>query len=297
YGGLRKKIPFTFWMMMIGTLAITGVGIPFSTDLFGIPIGFAGFQSKDAIIEATYAGGSMYSYWLLVIAAAFTAFYSWRLMFLTFWGKPRGDHHAHDHAHESPLVMLIPLGLLAIGATFAGMLGYNAFFGNETTLVHFFGLHEGARMPGQGSIYIAPDNHVLETAHHLPEWVGLAPTIAMALGFLIALQMYIFSTDLPGKLANSMRPLYLFLLNKWYFDELYDLIIVRPALGLGRVLWKKGDGAAIDGAVNGFAMGVIPFFTRLISRAQSGYLFHYAFAMVVGIAVLMTWMSLTGGSF
>ncbi|WP_417840199.1 NADH-quinone oxidoreductase subunit L, partial [Tritonibacter scottomollicae] len=134
YGGLRKKIPYTFWAMMIGTLAITGVGIPLTH------IGFAGFLSKDAIIESAYAGGSMYGFWMLVIAAAMTSFYSWRLMFLTFYGKPRGDKHTHDHAHESPMVMLIPLGVLALGAIFAGMLWYNSFFGHADKVGKFYGI-------------------------------------------------------------------------------------------------------------------------------------------------------------
>ncbi len=297
YGGLRKKVPFTFWMMMVGTLAITGVGIPFSKELFGLPIGFAGFLSKDAIIESTYAAGSMYGYWMLVIAAAFTAFYSWRLMFMTFYGKPRGDHHAHEHAHESPMVMLIPLGVLGLGAAFAGMLWYYPFFGSESAITHFFGLAEHATKPGQGAIFMAPGNQVLAKAHELPVWVSLAPTVAMLLGFGTAWVMYIARPDLPARMARAQRPLYLFLLNKWYFDELYDLIFVRPTFALGRLLWKKGDGATIDGAINGVALGIVPFFTRIARRVQSGYLFHYAFAMVIGIGILMTWMTLTGGAF
>ncbi len=143
YGALRKKLPFTFWAMMIGTLAITGVGIPFSGALFGVPIGFAGFLSKDAIIESAYAGtNGGFAFWALVIAALFTAFYSWRLIFLTFYGSARGDHHTHDHAHESPMVMLVPLGVLALGATFAGMIWYNSFFGDHAKVLSFFGMEE-----------------------------------------------------------------------------------------------------------------------------------------------------------
>ncbi|MDE3122699.1 MAG: NADH-quinone oxidoreductase subunit L, partial [Paracoccaceae bacterium] len=295
YGGLRKKIPFTFWMMMFGTLAITGVGIPFSKDFFGIPIGFAGFDSKDAIIEGTWASGSMYGFWLLVIAAAFTAFYSWRLIFMTFYGPEKGDHHAHEHAKESPLVMLIPLGVLGFGAVFAGMIWYNSFFGNEAIMSHFFALGEHAA-PGQGAIFIAPSNHVIETAHHAPVWVGLSPFVAMLLGFGAAWVMYIAKPDLPARMAAANRPLYEFLLNKWYFDEIYGFLFVRPAMALGRLLWKQGDGEVIDGSINGVAMGIVPWFTRLAGRAQSGYLFHYAFAMVIGIGVLMTWMTLTGGA-
>lgn len=328
YGGLRKKIPYTFWAMMIGTLAITGVGIPLTH------IGFAGFLSKDAIIESAYAGGSMYGFWMLVIAAAMTSFYSWRLMFLTFYGKPRGDKHTHDHAHESPMVMLIPLGVLALGAIFAGMLWYNSFFGHADKVGKFYGIpvaeasaeghaaegeatahgtdaSEGhgeetaaagehhyvfAGKPGEGALYMAPDNHVLDDAHAAPKWVKVSPFIAMLLGFCLAFLFYIVKPELPKRLAQQQRPLYLFLKNKWYFDELYNVVFVKPALALGRFFWKKGDGKTIDGFLNGVAMGIVPFFTRLAGRAQSGYIFTYAFWMVLGIAALVTWMSIGGGS-
>ncbi|NKX38051.1 NADH-quinone oxidoreductase subunit L, partial [Rhodobacteraceae bacterium R_SAG5] len=295
YGGLRKKIPYTFWAMMIGTLAITGVGIPLTH------IGFAGFLSKDAIIESAYAGGSMYGFWMLVIAAAMTSFYSWRLMFLTFYGKPRGDKHTHDHAHESPMVMLIPLGVLALGAVFAGMLWYNSFFGHADKVGKFYGIpvaeasaeghaaegeaaahgtdaSEGhgeetsaagehhyvfAGKPGEGALYMAPDNHVLDDAHATHWLVKVSPFIAMLLGFGLAFLFYIVKPELPKRLAQQQRPLYLFLKNKWYFDELYNVVFVKPALALGRFFWKKGDGKTIDGFLNGVAMGIVPFFTRL----------------------------------
>ncbi len=338
YGGLRKKLPLTFWAMLIGTLAITGVGIPLTT------IGFAGFLSKDAIIESAYAGGTPFAFWALVVAAAFTSFYSWRLMFLTFWGKPRGDHHTHDHAHESPSVMTVPLGVLAIGAIFAGMVWYGPFFGDHDKFNSFFGIpaHAEAAVAGHGeataasdhattteaaattdhaatteaapatdhgteaiaehhdaplgAIYMAADNHVIDDAHHAPKWVKVSPFVAMVLGFLLAFQMYIRRPDWPAKLAANQRPLYLFLLNKWYFDEIYDFVFVRPAKALGRLLWKKGDGKVIDGTINGIAMGLVPYLTRLAGRAQSGYVFTYAFAMVIGIALLLTWVTISGGA-
>ncbi|WP_417837867.1 NADH-quinone oxidoreductase subunit L [Tritonibacter scottomollicae] len=328
YGGLRKKIPYTFAAMMIGTLAITGVGIPLTH------IGFAGFLSKDAIIESAYAGGSMYGFWLLVIAAAMTSFYSWRLIFLTFYGKPRGDKHTHDHAHESPMVMLIPLGVLALGAVFSGMLWYNSFFGHADKVGKFYGIPvveasaeghaaegeaathgadatEGhgeeaaaagehhyvfAGEPGEGALYMAPDNHVLDDAHAAPKWVKVSPFIAMLGGLLLAILFYIVNPELPKRLAQQQRPLYLFLKNKWYFDELYNVVFVKPALAIGKFFWKKGDGKTIDGFLNGIAMGIVPFFTRLAGRAQSGYIFTYAFYMVLGIAALVTWMSIGGGS-
>jgi len=295
YGGLRKKVPFTFAMMMIGTLAITGVGIPFSGEWFGTPIGFAGFLSKDAIIESAFAGGSMYAFTLLVVAACFTSFYSWRLIFMTFYGPEKGDHHAHEHAHESPLSMTIPLAVLALGAVFAGMVWFNDFFGNHETMAHFFSLpHEGGH--AMGAIFMGPDNHVLELAHESPVWVSLAPFIAMLLGFAVAYLFYIRNPKLPAQLAEQQAPLYRFLLNKWYFDELYDVIFVRSAKALGALLWKRGDGDIIDGSLNGIAMGIVPFFTRLAGRAQSGYIFTYAFAMVLGIVGLITWMSIAGGT-
>ena len=289
YGGLRSKVPFTFAMMMVGTLAITGVGIPLTH------VGFAGFLSKDAIIESAYAGGSMYGFTLLVIAACFTSFYSWRLIFMTFYGPEKGDHHAHANAKESPMTMLVPLAVLALGATFAGMIWYGSFFGSEEGVSAFFNLKEGA-VPGAGGIYIGADNQVLPTAHESPVWVSLSPFIAMLIGFATAFQFYIRRPDLPGKLAANQAPLYRFLLNKWYFDEVYDVLFVRTARWLGNFLWKRGDGDIIDGTLNGIAMGIVPFFTRAAVRLQSGYLFTYAFAMVVGIGLLLTWMTLWGGA-
>ncbi len=334
YGNLRKKIPYTFAAMMVGTLAITGVGIPLTT------IGFAGFLSKDAIIESAFASGSGYAFWLLVIAAMFTSFYSWRLMFMTFYGEARGDKHTHENAKDSPLSMLIPLGVLGVGAIFAGMIWLNPFFGDEEKMFDFFGMptHEAALagtetsnetstsetsnqaetqaaqtedaaeaagagehgvvsgVAPQGALFMSDGLEVLENAHKAPKWVKVSPFIAMLIGFFTAWMFYIKRPDWPGRLAASQRPLYLFLLNKWYFDELYDVAIIRPAKWLGNFLWKQGDGKVIDGTLNGIAMGIVPFLTRLAGRAQSGYLFHYAFAMVIGILILLTMMTLGGGA-
>ena len=327
YGGLRKRIPYTFGAMMIGTLAITGVGIPLTGW-----IGFAGFASKDAVIESAYAAGPMgYAFWMLVIAALFTSFYSWRLMFLTFYGKPRGDKHTHEHAHESPMIMLIPLGVLSLGSIFAGAIWYNSFFGHTDSVAKFFGVPyaeagehsaegEGhgetaaadaghgeeakggehhyvfAGQPGEGAIYVGPDNDIINEAHEVPKWVKVSPFIAMLLGLATAYWFYIVNPKLPKRLAESQRPLYLFLLNKWYFDEIYDFLFVKSASMVGRVLWKRGDGNVIDGSINGVAMGFIPMLTRLAGKAQSGYIFTYAFFMVIGIAALVTWMTLSGGA-
>ena len=336
YGGLRHKIPLTYYAMMIGTLALTGVGIPLTG------IGFAGFLSKDAVIESAFAfGGGLgtYAFWSLVIAALFTSFYSWRLMYLTFFGTPRGDKHAHDHAHESPKTMLIPLAALALGATFAGMVWYKPFFGDVDRVYEFFGIPaivemaegggsshdldpaasgsshdlpaaEAAPEGGSshdvavtvdpdfevvGAIHMVGGLHVLEAAHYVPNWVKLAPFVAMLIGFLTATWFYIWNPSLPRRLAETNRPAYLFLLNKWYFDEIYNWLFVIPAGWLGRLFWRRGDGNIIDGGINGLAMGIIPWFTRMAGRAQSGYLFHYAFAMVLGIALLITIATLSFG--
>ena len=281
YGGLRHKMPYTFWAMIIGTLAITGVGIPFTY------IGFAGFFSKDAVIESAYAGtAGGYAFWMLVIAALFTSFYSWRLMFLTFFGTPRGKSHTHDHAHESPMTMIAPLGVLALGATFAGVIWYGPFFGSTEQVTDWFG----------DSILMIESNTVLHDAHYVSAWVKVSPFIAMLIGFVTALWFYVLDPSMPGRVAQTNRPLYLFLLNKWYFDEIYDWIFVRPTHWLAAALWKRGDGDVIDGSINGVAMGLIPRLTRLAGRAQSGYIFTYVFAMVIGVAILVTWMTIFGGA-
>ncbi|MBO9409524.1 NADH-quinone oxidoreductase subunit L [Shimia sp. R9_1] len=339
YGGLRKKIPYTYWAMMIGTLAITGVGIPLTH------IGFAGFLSKDAIIESAWAGtAGGFAFWALVVAAMFTSFYSWRLIFLTFYGEPRGNKHTHDHAHESPMVMLIPLGVLSLGAIFAGMIWFGSFFGDHNTVNKFYGVpaHHAEHSEGhgdeaahgddhaeakaddhahddghaekhgdedhaavaaahhgeapQGAIFTHPSNHVMDEAHHAPKWVKVSPFIAMVIGFVMAMWFYIWDPSMPAKTAASQRPLYLFLLNKWYFDELYDALFVRPARAVGAFLWKRGDGDVIDGGINGVAMGIVPWVTKMAGRAQSGYIFTYALAMVIGIVALITWMTLSGGA-
>jgi NADH-quinone oxidoreductase subunit L len=216
--------------------------------------------------------------------------------------------------------MLIPLGILSLGAIFAGAIWYSSFFGKQNEIITFFGgqyeepseeLKEAvaarspeaselhyvmADAPGEAGIYIRPENTVLHEAHYVPTWVKLSPFVAMLLGLAVAFWFYILNPEMPKRLAENQRPLYLFLKNKWYFDELYDVIFVQPAKWIGRFLWRRGDGDVIDGGLNGVAMGIIPFFTRLAGRAQSGYIFTYAFAMVLGIAILITWMTLSGGA-
>jgi NADH-quinone oxidoreductase subunit L len=280
YGALRQRIPMTFWAMLIGTLAITGVGIPLTH------IGFAGFLSKDIIIESTFAGhnaAAQFAFGALVLSAAMTSFYSWRLIFMTFHGQTRADHHTFEHAHESPNVMMIPLYVLAAGAVLAGMIWYGDFVGH----------HEGEWWAG--AIFNGPENHVLHDAHDVPKWVKVSPFVAMIIGLAIAWYMYVLRPETPAELARRHQPLYQFLLNKWYFDEVYDFLFVRPAMWVGRTLWKRGDGNTIDGFLNGVAMGIVPWLTRFAGRIQSGYLFHYAFVMLIGVSLIITWFAVGGG--
>jgi NADH-quinone oxidoreductase subunit L len=280
-GGLRKHIPYTYWAMIIGTLALTGVGIPATI------IGTAGFFSKDAIIEGAFAGHNAVaglSFLLLIVAAIFTSFYSWRLIFMTFHGKPRASHDVMHHVHESPPVMLLPLAVLAAGALFAGVLFFEFFIG------------EGYEHFWKGALFTLPDNHILHDVHEVPLWVKLAPFVAMLIGFFFAWRFYIRSPQTPKRLAEQHRGLYAFLLNKWYFDEVYDFLFVNPAKQLGRFLWKKGDGWLIDGfGPDGISARVIDVTNRVV-KLQTGYLYHYAFVMLIGIAALVTWMML-GSSF
>jgi NADH-quinone oxidoreductase subunit L len=271
-GGLRRKIPFTFWTMVIGTLALTGFP------------GTAGYFSKDAIIEADdVVAGTVASYGFImtVAAAALTSFYSWRLIFKTFFGEPHDREH-YEAAHESPLVMLIPLGVLAVGSIAAGFSFLHIFEG------------DGAAEFFRNSLMVGPNNHVLEDMEHVSLAVKLAPFVMMAIGFLVALQFYIYRPDIPEALARDQGVLYRFLLNAWYFDRIYDFLIVRPLLWLGRLLWKGGDGFVIDGfGPDGVSARVLDV-TRNVVRLQTGYLYHYAFAMLIGVAAFITWFMFAG---
>jgi NADH-quinone oxidoreductase subunit L len=314
YGGLRKSIPITFVAMTLGTLAITGVGV---AGVFG----FAGFYSKDAILEAAFANGSdigRVAFAVGVFAALLTSFYSWRLVFLTFFGQPRwaasehiqhalhdehghqdhndpaqenaghepsAHHAAHDdvrhgtggyHPHESPWSMLTPLVLLSVGAVFAGWAFHHAFLDAE----------HGAEFWG-GSL--AFDTHLMHAMHEVPLWVKLSATFAMAVGLLFALWAYVWDTGVPKRFTDTFGGLYGFFLHKWYWDELYHLIFVRPAFALGRVLWKRGDEGTIDRfGPNGVA-AVVAGTSRVSGRLQSGYVYTYAFVMLIGLAGLATW--------
>ena len=312
YGGLRKQIPFTFWAMMAGTLAITGVGV---MNVFG----FAGFYSKDSILEAAFASGTDMggtAFWLGTIAALMTSFYSWRLMFLTFWGKPRwaasehiqhAVHHGHDepeednaaaqedaghevthhvpdprhgegtggyHPHESPWTMLVPLTVLSVGAVLPGRLFIADF-------IHSASFWNGA---------IAYNTHLIEAMEHIPLWASLSATIAMLIGFAVALWAYIFDTSIPGKFVAQFRLVYLFVYNKWYFDQLYNVVFVKPAFWLGRQFWQKGDVGIIDRFGPDGVAWVTVQGAALAKRVQSGYLYSYALVMLLGLVAAISWV-------
>jgi NADH-quinone oxidoreductase subunit L len=310
-GGLRHKIPVTYWTMLIGTFALTGLGIP------GTPLGFAGFFSKDAIIEAAYGVGGTnggFAFWSLVIAAGMTSFYSYRLIFLTFHGKPKGGaepaphhspshtdtgdeyapvpidhqdepiaHYAYDHAHESPNSMLIALYVLAAGSVLTGTLLVSHFAGQPEQVAEFF---KGA---------VAVRDTAIEAAHSAPFWAKSAATIAMLVGFVLAWYCYIRAPATPKRLAQANPGLYQFLLHKWYFDELYDLVFVKGANWVGRAFWRGFDDWLIDKTlVEGLGRRVKDVTGQMV-RLQSGYLYHYAFAMLIGIAALLTWAIAAGG--
>jgi len=268
-GALRKVLPFTWAMMLVGTLSLTGFPLT------------AGFVSKDAIIEATYAAHSQvgtYAFMLTLVSAILTSFYSWRLMFLAFEGKPREPRDVLEHAHEPPWTMGLPLILLALGSLLAGGLFAHLFIGG------------GQAEFWRGSLV----THTAE-GHQAPLWVALAPTVAMAVGFAVAWYFYITNPLVPFGLAKRFRGVYLFLFNAWYFDALYDALFVRPAKRLGRFLWKTGDGAIIDGlGPDGVAARVIDITNRVV-KLQSGYIYHYAFVMLVGVAIIITYFIFASG--
>jgi NADH-quinone oxidoreductase subunit L len=265
-GGIWKKIPLTYAVMWIGSLALAGVPP------------FAGFYSKDAILEAAWASGSAighYGFWCGLFVAFLTAFYSWRLLILTFHGRTRADHHTYEHVHESPAVMTVPLILLAVGAVTIGWVFHEQLLGAEWT--EFWG----------ASIVNGPENHVLHAMHEVPHWVGLAPTILGIVGIAVAYLFYVAMPSVPALLANAFRPIYLFVLNKWYFDELYNAVIVRPLVALARILWQTGDATIIDGVPNGLAALTTDGSGRA-SRLQTGSIAVYAFSMLIGLVVLVT---------
>jgi NADH-quinone oxidoreductase subunit L len=294
YGGLRKHIPLTFWAMTMGTLAITGVGI------VGVG-GFAGFHSKDAIIEAAYASTAPwagYAFFIGVLAALLTSFYSWRLVFLTFFGTPRwieSEHIQHSvhktpaqagadttggyHPHESPWTMLVPLGVLTLGAIFAGyVFKYDFIYAEEG----------GTAFWSASTLYF--NEHLIHAMHHVPLWVKLASTLAMLVGLFTAWTVYIRKPGSAQAIAGHFEPLYKFFYNKWYFDELYNLVFLKPAFWFGRLFWKQGDIGIIDRFGPNGSAAAVSFTSRLAVRMQSGYLYTYALVMLLGLVGLISWM-------
>ncbi len=270
-GGIWRKIPYTYAFMWIGSLALAG--IPF----------FAGYFSKDAILEAAYAAGTTQGYvafGLGIMAAFMTAFYSWRLLFMTFHGTPRADHHTMEHVHESPPIMLVPLVPLVLGALFAGAIGF-----------YIWGIMDPSMAFWHGAITILP--HGSGEEHHAPEIIEMLPLIAGVSGITLAWVFYISRPELPTLVKMQVQGLYRFLLNKWYFDELYDALFVRNAIKAGQWLWRFFDVKVIDGlGPNGAAL-VSRIIAVRASRMQTGYLYHYAFAMLIGLLVLISWLAYT----
>ncbi|MFL2770351.1 MAG: NADH-quinone oxidoreductase subunit L [Rhodospirillaceae bacterium] len=271
-GGIWKHVKFTYAVMWIGTLAL--VAVP----------PFAGYYSKDLVLEAAYGAQTsvgQYAFIMGIAAAFLTAFYSGRLLFMTFHGKARADKHVMDHVHESPLVMTLPLAGLAIGAIFAGMVGFEVFVGDGRSL--FWGT----------SIAVVGAD-AIDAAHHVPTWVVWSPIVVTALGLGMSFRMYISRPEIPSRLVSQYPNVYQFLLNKWYFDELYNAIFVRPAFVLGNLLWKRGDEGTIDRfGPDGISDSVITGAKRLGS-IQTGYLYHYAFAMIIGVALFVSWIVVGG---
>ena len=266
-GGIWRKIPITYSLMWIGSLALAG--FPF----------FAGYYSKDMIIEAAWASNSFtgqMAFWLGCAAALLTAFYSWRLLIMAFHGKPRCSAEVFEHVHESPPIMILPLIPLAFGAIFAGWFGYQSFVGYDMS--YFWG----------DSLFILPEHHAMEEAHHVAEWVKRLPVILAASGVGLAIIAYLIIPSLPARVVSMARPIHSLFFNKWFFDELYDLLFVRSSVRFGTFLWVKGDEQTIDRfGPDGLSELVLNGSNKL-SKLQSGYVYHYAFAMMIGVVMLLS---------
>lgn len=266
-GGIWKLIPQTYILMWIGNLALAG--IPF----------FAGYYSKDIILEAAYASHSnvgLFAYWMGIAAAFMTAFYSWRLLFMTFHGKPRSDEKVMAHVHESPLIMTLPLYFLAIGALFAGFVFHGMFVGEGR--LRFWG----------DAIQVLEQNDTVEFAHHVAAWVKYLPTVAGVVGIVLAYVFYVRSRHLPAIMAGAFPRLHAFLFNKWYVDELYNATGLKGSFALGRLFWKTGDAKIIDGLGPNGVAAAISAAAVSAKKVQSGYVYHYAFAMLIGVAALVS---------
>lgn len=304
-GGIYWKVPATYGLMWIGSLALAGIPI------------FAGYYSKDIVLESAFADHTWFgnvAYWAGIAAALMTAFYSARLLFMTFHGKTRADHHTYDHAHESPPVMMTPLVVLAVGAVLSGMVFYNGFVGGPAHHAapqeqhHDVAVIEDAsgtdaqvprppvanpraeNSPYWGnSIFVLEANDTITAAHHVPAWVKKLPLVMGISGLLLGFFLYNRRTDLPAKIVARVKPLHTLFYNKWFFDELYHRLFVLPAIWFGKIFWKADknviDGLGPDGIARRSVQGA-----GLLSRFQSGYVFQYAFVMMVGLLALISYV-------
>lgn len=363
-GGIYKLIPKTYILMWVGSLALAGVGIPYV-------YGLSGFYSKDMILEAAWADQTWFghfAYWMGISAAVMTAFYSGRLLFMTFHGQPRADKKTMDHVHESPPVMLIPLYVLAVGALFAGIIFYQGFVGSahhgeahhevsaevshgEEGIVHHpasdeikaaeklieeeieEGVHTAEHALGmstadshganndehteantdgdhhtnnsfkieakedfwKSALFVLPENDTVEAGHSVATWVKLLPLGAGLLGLFLSYIFYIVSTGLPSKFVGAFKPIHTLLYNKWFFDELYDRLFVKSSLKIGHAFWFAGDKHVIDklgpdgSAVASQGIG------KLMSKFQTGFVYQYAFIMMISVIGLVTWFFIRSG--
>ena len=276
-GGIWRKIPVTYALMWIGSLALAGIGLD--------DVGFAGFYSKDLILESALGIGSkvgLFAYVLGLIAVFMTAFYSWRLIILTFHGKPRADEHTMEHVHESPLVMILPLIPLALGAIFVGWYAYDWFAGENRA--DFW----------KGAILVLPAHDAIAASKKVPAFEDWFPLFVALPGIFLAYIFYAVKPEWPGKLAKSLGGFYQLVYHKYYFDELYDFLFVQPAHWLGRIFWLGGDETIIDGyGPNGIAALSVRIAQKL-SALETGYVYHYAFASVLGVAAFITWFWFKG---
>lgn len=274
-GGIWKKIPYTYAMMLIGTFAI--VGMP--------PL--SGFYSKDMILESAYAAGhhghpfGQFAYWLGVIAASLTSFYSWRLIFMTFHGRSRASKKVLGHVHESPLVMTIPLTVLAFGAIFSGM-----FFAKV------LGIVDADLSFWNDSVAMFSEFNVLEAAHHVPKWAKSLPLVLGLGGLALAFIGYVLLPSLPSVIVNLFKPIYIFLFNKWFIDELYNAVFVVPTKKIGSFFWKAIDMNVIDRFGPNGAAWVSMRSSGIVSKIQSGYIYIYAFVMLFGLLGAISWFVL-----
>ena len=266
-GGVRKKLPFTYVFMLIGTLALTG--FPF----------LSGFYSKDAIIEFAYLSNSPlgnYTVIVGILTAFLTSIYSWRLFFKTFHGSYNNKSMPIHETHESPLTMLVPLFLLGIGALFAGFLFKETFIGNHSN--DFW----------QTSIFF-----INEIKHdHIPLWLLLITPILVVIAIPLSFYYYISNTKILEEIKNNTLPLYNFLLNKWYIDELYDSLFIKPTKKIGSFFWKKGDIGTIDRFGPDGISKLIKIISNKAGRLQTGFIYDYAFVMLIGLSILLTYLIL-----